>query len=155
MAVEHEPNALLPGAELQGPCDGKTAPDPPRRADRFSRAARNGAHGIEGRVPLPCEISAILRRYRARFYVGLVGKLHHGPRGPGAGHPSALMGAVDPREADVVVHHELPGLGSIVGPGTVKLTVVVAVPRDAGRVDDRPVGHVPEEPVGVIFEICR
>src|SRR5260370_470713 len=155
MAIEHEPNAFLPGAELQRPCDGKTAPDPPWRANRFSRAPRNGAHGIEGRVPLPCEIASVLRRYRPRLDVGLVGKLHHGPRGPGAGHPAALMGAVDPREADVVIHHELPGLGGIVGPGAMKLTVVVAVSRDAGLVDNRPVGHVPEEPVGVIFEIRR
>src|SRR6266699_681182 len=146
MAVEQEANALLPGAELQGPCDGKPAPHPPRRADRLSPSARKGAHGIEGRMALPCEISPILLRYRACFDVGLVGELHHGPGGPGAGHPSALMGAVDPREADIVVHHELPGLGSVVSPGTVKLTVVVAVRRDAARVDDRPVGHVPEEP---------
>jgi hypothetical protein len=65
------------------------------------------------------------------------------------------MGAIDPREADVIVHHELPGLGSIVGPGTMQLAVVVAVPRHAGGVDDRPVGHVPEEAVGVIFQIFR
>src|SRR6266446_3548960 len=155
MAVEQEPNAFLPGAELQRPGDGKTAPDPSRRADRFSGAARNGAHGIEGRVPLAGEIASVLRRYRPRLDVGLVGELHHRSRGPGAGHPAALMGAVDPREADVVVHHELPGLGGIVGPGAMKLTVVVAVPGDAGLVDDRPVGHVPKEPVGVIFEISR
>ena len=57
------------------------------------------------------------------------------------------------READVVVHHELPGLGSVVGPGTMKLAIVVAVPGHAGGVYDRPVGHVPEEAVGVVFEI--
>src|SRR5258706_7963503 len=137
MAVEHEPNALPPGAELQGPCDGKTAPDPPRRANRFSRSPRNGAHGIKGRVPLPCEIASVLRRYRPRLDVGLVGELHHGPGRPGAGHPATLMGAVDPREADVVVHHELPGLGCIVRPGPMQLTVVVAVSRHAGLVVNR------------------
>src|ERR1700722_19634865 len=51
MAVEHEPNALLPGAELHGARDGEAAPHPSRRANRVSQAARNGAHGIEGRMP--------------------------------------------------------------------------------------------------------
>src|SRR6266851_6549277 len=45
MAVEHEPNALLPGAELHGPRDGETAPDPPWRANRLSRAPGSGTHG--------------------------------------------------------------------------------------------------------------
>jgi hypothetical protein len=36
-----------------------------------------------------------------------------------------------------------------------KLTVVVAIPRDARRIDHRPVRHVPEKAVGVILEIGR
>ncbi len=72
-----------------------------------------------------------------------------------AGHPSALMGAVDAREADVIVHHELPGLGSVVGPGAMELAIVVAVTGHARGIDDRPVGHVPEEKVGVVFQIRR
>src|SRR5215470_14012196 len=155
MAVEHELGALLPGAELKRPCYGETAPDPPWCADRVSRAPGKGTHWIEGRMPLRCGISPILWRYRSRFYVGLVRQLHHGPGGPGAGHAAALMGTVDPPEADVIVHHESPGLRRVVGPGAMKLPVVVAVPGDARTIDNRPVSHVPEEAVGVIFEICR
>jgi hypothetical protein len=65
------------------------------------------------------------------------------------------MGAVDPRETNVIVHHELPDLGSVVGPGAMQLAVVVAIPRDARGVDDRPVGHVPEQAVGVVFQVFR
>ena len=106
-------------------------------------------------MPLAFGIAAVLRRDRAGLDVGLVGELHHGPGGPGAGHAAALMGAVDAREADVVVHHELPGLGRVVGPGAMQLAVVVAVAGDAGGVDDRPVGHVPEQAVGIVFQIFR
>jgi hypothetical protein len=102
----------------------------------------------QGRMPLACGISSVLWRYRSRFDVGLVCQLHHRSGRPGAGHPTALMRAVDPRKADVVVHHELPGLGSVVGPGMVELPVVVPVPGHARGVDDRPVGHVPEEASG-------
>src|SRR5712691_9422461 len=65
------------------------------------------------------------------------------------------MGAVDPREADVVVHHDAPGPWRVVGPGPMKLAIVVAVSGDAGGVDDRPIRHVPEETVGVILKIFR
>src|SRR5262252_347578 len=136
MAVEHEPNALVPGTELHGSRDGKPAPDPPRRADRIARAPRNGTHGIERRMPLTCEIAPVFRRNCPCLDVGSVRKLHHGSGRSRTGHPSALMGAIDPCEANVVVHHELPGLGSVVGPGTMKLAVVVAVSGDASRVDD-------------------
>src|SRR5215831_19898040 len=46
-------------------------------------------------------------------------------------------------------------LGSIVGPGAMKLVVVVAVPRHARRIDHRPVGHIGEEPIGIVFEKFR
>ena len=155
VAVEDEPDALLPGAELQRPRDGETAIDPARCAERLRAAAGNGAHRVEGRMPLRRGISPVLRRQRAGLDVGLVGHLHDGPGGPGAGHPAALMGAVDPREPDVIVHHELPDLGRVVGPGAMELAVVVAVPGDAGGIDHRPVGHVPEQAVGVVFQILR
>src|SRR6266851_8521102 len=79
--------------------------------------------GLKGECRSPAG-SPLSWGYRSRFYVGLVCQLHHGPGGPAAGHPSALMRAVDPSEADVIIHHELPGLGSVVGPGTMKLPVV-------------------------------
>src|ERR1700678_3384244 len=120
VAVEHEPNALLPGAELHGPRYGETAPDPPWCANRVARPPRKGAHWIEGRMPLPCGITSVLRRYRSRSDVGLVCELHHGSRGPGAGNPAALMRAVDASEADVIVHHELSGFGRVIGPGTMR-----------------------------------
>src|ERR1700730_5970870 len=60
VAVEHEADTLLPGAELQGPRYGETAPYPSGRAHRLSRAPGDGAHWIEGRMPLPCGISSVL-----------------------------------------------------------------------------------------------
>ena len=36
-----------------------------------------------------------------------------------------------------------------------ELAVVVAVPGHARGVDDRPIRHVPEEPVSVILQIVR
>ena len=63
------------------------------------------------------------------------------------------MGAVDAGEADVIVHHELPGLGRVVGPGAMQLAIVVAVAGDARGIDHRPVRHVPEQTVGIVFEI--
>ena len=74
-------------------------------------------------------------------------------RRPAAGHAAALMRAVDPREADVIVHHELPRLGCVVGPGAMELAVVVAVAGDARGIHDRPVRHIPEQTVGVIVQI--
>ena len=46
-------------------------------------------------------------------------------------------------------------LGAIVGPGAMQLAVVVAVSRHARGIDDRPVGHIGEEPVGIVFEKFR
>jgi hypothetical protein len=106
-------------------------------------------------VALRCGIAAILRRQRAGLDVGLVGELHDGARGAAARHAAALMRAVDPGKPHVIVHHELPGLGRIVGPGAVELAVVVAIPCDARGIDDRPVRHVPEQAIGVVFEIFR
>jgi len=63
------------------------------------------------------------------------------------------MGAVDPREPNVVVHHELPGLRRVVGPSTVKLPVVVSVPGDTRGIDDGPVRHISEEPIRIIFQV--
>jgi len=65
------------------------------------------------------------------------------------------MRAVDPREMDVIVHHELPHLGRVGGPGSMQFAVVVAVSRHARRIDHRPVGHIGEEPVGIVFEKFR
>src|ERR1700704_1522966 len=62
MAVEDEPNALLPGAELQGPRDDETAVDPSWCAKRFCRGSGNGTHWIEGRMPLRCGIPSVLWR---------------------------------------------------------------------------------------------
>ena len=62
VAVEHEADALLPGAEFHRPRDDETAPDPPRCANRLARAARCGPHWIEGRMPLARGIAAVLRR---------------------------------------------------------------------------------------------
>ena len=104
-------------------------------------------------MPLGLRIAAVFRRQRARLDVGLVRHLHHGARGPAAGHPAALMRAVDAGKADVIVHHELPGLGRVVRPGAMELAIVVAVACDAGGIDDRPVRHVREETVGIVGEI--
>src|SRR5262249_46050166 len=43
----------------------------------------------------------------------------------------------------------------IVGPGPVHLTVVVAVRSVAADIEDRPVGDVPEQEVGVLGDVCR
>ena len=81
VAVEHELDALLSGAELQRPRDGETAIDPAGRAKIVGWRAGNDAHRIERRMPLLGRIAAILGRYRARLDVGLVGDLHDRPRG--------------------------------------------------------------------------
>ena len=46
-------------------------------------------------------------------------------------------------------------LGAIVGPGAMQLAVVIAVSRHARGIDHRPVGHIGEEPVGIVFEKLR
>ena len=38
----------------------------------------------------------------------------------------------------IIVHHELPDLRRIVGPGAMEIASVVPVPRHPGRIDDRP-----------------
>src|SRR5712691_2834012 len=61
MAVEHEPNALLPGAELHGPRDDETAKNPPWCANRVGRDPGSLTHWSEGRMPLARGISSVLR----------------------------------------------------------------------------------------------
>src|SRR5215469_2256923 len=155
MAVEHEPHALLASAEFERSGDDEAAVDPSRRSDRVARAAGYLPHGAEGRMPLAHRVAAVLRRHRASLDVGLVRELHDGPRRTGARHAAALVRAVDARETDVIVHHELPDLWRVVGPRPMQLAVVVAIASDTGGIDHRPVGYIPEQAVGIVFQIFR
>ena len=155
MAVEDEFDALFPGAELQASRQAEATVYPPWRANRRCRNPGSYTHWIEARVPLLFGVSSILRRQRARLDVGLGGELQHGLGHPRAGHSAAKMGAVDPRKSDVILQLELPGQRSVVGPGTMELAIVVSVPGHAAGVHDRPVGHVLEQQVWVVFQICR
>src|SRR5262249_45749413 len=47
VAVEHEPDALLPSTELERPRDDEAAVDPTWRAKRVRRAAGDDAHRIK------------------------------------------------------------------------------------------------------------
>src|SRR6266480_537952 len=49
MAVEHEPDALFPGAELQASRQTEATVDPPWGADRRCRNPGRLTHGVEAR----------------------------------------------------------------------------------------------------------
>jgi hypothetical protein len=70
-----------------------------------------------------------------------------------ARHPAAKMGAVNTSKPDVVLKLELPGQRSVVGPGAMKLAIVVSVPGNGAPVHDRPVGHILEQKVRVVLQI--
>src|SRR5215216_98270 len=62
---------------------------------------------------------------------------------------------VDAREANVIVHQELPGPVAVVSPGTMHLAVIVAIRGMAAHVEDRPVGDVPEQKIGILLQLLR
>ncbi len=62
------------------------------------------------------------------------------------------MGAVDPREADIVRHQEFAGRRAILGPGPHQFAVVVAVGALRLAIDDRPVGHIGEQQVDAVIQ---
>src|SRR4051812_1326492 len=65
------------------------------------------------------------------------------------------MRAGDAREADVIVHQELPGAVAVVSPRTMHIAVVVAIRGVAADVEDRPVGNIPEQKIGILLQLLR
>ena len=106
-------------------------------------------------MPFLGGIAAVRRRQRAGLDIRLVRHLEDRAGGARTRHAATLVSAVDAREADVIVQHELPHLGRIVGPGAMQLAVIVAITRDTRGIHHRPVGHVAEQAVRIIFQIFR
>ena len=88
------------------------------------------------------------------LHVGLVAEREETHGAPGARHAAAGVRAVDPREAHVVVHQELPRGRAVLGPGAHEPALVVAVRAVAVAIDDRPVGEVGEQELDVVVELC-
>ena len=65
------------------------------------------------------------------------------------------MRALYAREAHVIVHEELPGGGTVVGPGAMLFAIVVAVGGMRADIEHGPVGDVPEQEIGVLGHVLR
>ena len=108
--------------------------------------------GRERAAALGVGAARVLGRDGARAHVGPVAEHEEAHAAPGARHAAAGVRAVDPREADVVVHEELPRGGAVLGPGTHHLAFVVPIGAVAPAVDDRPVDQVGEQEIDAVVE---
>src|SRR5262249_37054615 len=97
--------------------------------------------------------SRVLSRDRARLDVRLVAEHEKGGRPPRAGNSAPRVRALYAREAHVIVHEELPGGGTVVGPGAMLLAIVVAVGCVRADVEHGPVGDVPKQQVGILGHV--
>ena len=97
--------------------------------------------------------AGVCRGDRPRLDVRLVAELHDRTSGPRLGHAAALVGTANARPANVVVHQELAGRGRVVGPPALECAIVVAIFGNRVVVDDRPVGRVDEQRLGVVGHI--
>src|SRR5690606_17692145 len=112
-------------------------------------------HRRERARPLGIREARVLRRDRAGLDVGLVAEHQETDAAPSARHAAAGMRAVDAREADVVLHQELAGRRTVLGPRAHHLGLVVAVRRRAFAIDDRPIRDVLEQELDAVVELLR
>src|SRR4029079_16824077 len=147
--VEHEPDALLPRAELQTARERGAVPDG-ARAGPFGRARHEARREMARALALDFRV---LPRDRSRLDVRLLAEHEEGGRAPRAGNPAPRVGALYAREAHVIVHEELPGGGAVVGPGAMLLPIVVPIRGMRADVEHGPVGDVPEQEVRVLGHV--
>ena len=152
VAVEDELDALLFGAQLQGPGDRGAPRQDARPAFSLpvvhdTRREAAGAHRELG-VSVPSGV--LLRDHVPRLDVGDSPHFEHRRRAPRAGQAAKIVRAVDAREFHVVVQEELPDRDNVVGPRTHHFPVVVPVWRPAAGVHDRPIDLIPEQKIGIV-----
>ncbi len=69
--------------------------------------------------------------------------------------PPPRVRALYAREAHVIVHEELPGGGTVVGPGAMLFPILVAIGGMRADVEHGPVGDVPEQEIGILGHVRR
>ena len=149
-AVQHELNALLSRGELER----SRKRDAVRYGVGRDEAARVvHLHWRERARALGIGHTGVLGRDRAGLDVGLVAEHEETARTARARQAASAMCAVDPGEADIVVHEELPRRRTVLGPGPDELALIVAVRVLGSEVEDRPVGDVGEEQLDVVVEL--
>ena len=149
--VEHELDTFLPRAEFQTAREGGAVPDRPRSGE-LAAVSHDAWREMAGALALNARV---LLRDGSFLDVGLVTKHQERRRTSRARDAAGRVGAVDTREADVVVDQELSGAVAIVSPGAMQIAVIVAVGRLRRDVEDRPVGHVPEQEVSIFPKLVR
>src|SRR5690606_38725316 len=105
----------------------EAALDAARGAQRGGREVRRAGHAVEGGAALFGRAAEVLGRDGARLDVGDGADLEDRPRRPGARHAAPVMGAVDAREAYVIVELQLPRGRRVVGLRPHLLAVLVAI----------------------------
>src|SRR5262249_50181213 len=154
--VEHEPDASLAGGVFNGAGDDEAAPyavGSTKGVGPRAGATADLRAGVEGLLSFPRGAAGVCRGDGPRLDVRLGAELHDRTSGPGLGHAAALVGTANARKANVVVHQELAGRSRVVGPPALVSAIVVAIVGNRVVVDDRPVGCVNEQRLGVISHI--
>ena len=149
-AVQHELHALLARREFERPRERGAVAE---RAGPDDAARVVHLHRGEGARALGIGLARVRGRDRAGLHVRLVAEREEADRAARARHAAARVRAVDAREADVVVHEELPRGSAILGPGADETAFVVAVRAIAVTVDDRPVREVLEQDLDAVVEL--